>query len=75
MIELSAYLLKHFRKQDKALASLLLKHTALGATLNAGSGLSIGNLKNKMNEMGIINNTVSMQKLEGLLNNLIEMIA
>jgi chromate reductase, NAD(P)H dehydrogenase (quinone) len=34
---------------DKALASLLLTLTALGATMKARSVLSIGNIKNKMN--------------------------
>ena len=59
---------------DKALASLLLTLTALGATMNTGSGLSIGNIKNKMDETGIINDTETMQTLKRLLNNLIEMI-
>lgn len=59
---------------DKALASLLLTLTALGATMNTGSGLSIGNIKNKMDETGIINDKETMQTLKRLLNNLIEMI-
>jgi chromate reductase, NAD(P)H dehydrogenase (quinone) len=59
---------------DKALASLLLTLTALGTTMNAGSGLSIGNVKNKMNEAGIISDIETIQVLKHLLNNLIEMI-
>jgi len=59
---------------DKALASLLLTLTALGATMNAGSCLSIGNIKNKMNEAGILSDTETINALKQLLNSLIEMM-
>jgi chromate reductase, NAD(P)H dehydrogenase (quinone) len=59
---------------DKALASLLLTLTALGTKMNTGSGLSIGNIKNKMNEAGIISDIETIQALKQLLNGLIEMM-
>jgi chromate reductase len=59
---------------NRALASRLLTLTALGATMNAASSLSIGNIKNKMNEAGVINYTETMQSLKGLLNTLIQMM-
>ena len=59
---------------DKALVSLLLTLTALGATMNAGSSLGIGNIKNKMNDAGIISDIETIQTLKRLLNNLTEMI-
>ena len=59
---------------EKALASLLLTLAALGATMNPASSLSIGNIKNKMNEAGVINDTETMQSLKGLLNTLIQMM-
>lgn len=60
---------------DKALASLLLTLKALGTNMNAGSSLSIGNIKNKMNEAGEIIDEETIQSLEFILNNLLKTIS
>ncbi len=57
---------------EKALASLLRPVTALGATMNAASGLSIGNIKNKMNEKGEITDVETINALRSTMNDLLE---
>ena len=60
---------------DKALASLLLTLTALGTNMNADSSLSIGNIKNKINEAGEIADPGTMQALHSVLNGLLNNIS
>ena len=59
---------------EKALASLILTLTALGANIGTGSSLSIANIKNKMNQRGEIEDAETMQALQLLLNGLINKI-
>lgn len=59
---------------NKALASLLLTLTALGTKMSGGSGLSIGNIKNKMNEAGIMKDSETIQALKQLLNSVLGLI-
>ena len=56
---------------DKALASLLLTLKALGTNMNEGSSLSIGNIKNKINEAGEITDEETIVSLRSVLNNLL----
>lgn len=60
---------------DKALASLLLTLTALGTKMGNGSSLSIGNIKNKINEAGEITDPGTMQALHSVLNSLLNKIS
>ena len=60
---------------DKALASLLLTLTALGTNMHLTSSLSIGSIKNKMNETGAITDQQTMEALELILKDLIDRIA
>ncbi len=60
---------------DKALASLLLTLTALGTNKNSNSSLSIGNIKNKMNEAGNITDEATIKSLQLIINNLLETIS
>jgi len=60
---------------DKALASLLLTLKALGTNMNEDSSLSIGNIKNKMNEAGEIIDGETIQSLKSILNNLLKTIS
>lgn len=57
---------------DKALASLLLTLTALGANMGAGDSLSIAGLRMKMNEAGEITDQATRKALQQLLNQLIQ---
>jgi len=59
---------------DKALASLRLTLTALGANMTTDSSLSIGNVKNKMSESGEVKDAETIQALEKVLNSLINQI-
>lgn len=59
---------------DKALASLLQTLSALGTSMNAGSSLSIGNIKSKMTDTGLISDSKTKQDLYQILENLIKMI-
>jgi NAD(P)H-dependent FMN reductase len=56
---------------DKALASLLLTLTALGTKIGAGSSLSIGNIKNKMNNTGELIDVETISCLKLLLDGLL----
>lgn len=60
---------------DKALASLLLTLTALGTNKNSNSSLSIGNIKNKMNEAGEITDEETISSLQMILNGLLKTIS
>jgi len=63
-----------FSGGDKALASLMLTLTALGANMSSDSSLSIGNIKNKMSESGEVKDAETIQALDTVLNNLINQI-
>lgn len=60
---------------DKALASLLLTLTALGAKMSEGNSLSIGGLRIKMDESGEITDQATKNALQVLLNQLIKRIS
>lgn len=60
---------------DKALASLLLTLTALGASMSQGDSLSIAGLRIKMSESGEITDKATKAALENLLNRLISHIS
>lgn len=60
---------------DKALASLLLTLTALGASLGEGDSLSIPALRVKMNDSGEITDEATKTALQSLLNRLISRIS
>ncbi|MBK8610092.1 MAG: NAD(P)H-dependent oxidoreductase [Chitinophagaceae bacterium] len=60
---------------DKSLASLLLTLTALGANKNTLSSISIGNVKNKMNEAGEITDQETISSLQIILATLLETIS
>lgn len=60
---------------DKALASLLLTLTALGTNRKSNSSLSIGNIKNKMNEAGEITDEETINSLQIIFTALLETIA
>lgn len=64
-----------FTGGDKALASLLLTLTALGTNKTNHSSLSIGNIKNKMNEAGEITDAETIQLLVLILNDLVKTIS
>ncbi|MEO8770210.1 MAG: NAD(P)H-dependent oxidoreductase [Ferruginibacter sp.] len=59
---------------DKALASLMLTLTALGTNMAANASLSIANIKNKINEAGIVTEVESVSALQLLLENLISRV-
>ena len=59
---------------EKALASLLLTLTALGAAMHTGSSLSIPSIKNKINATGEITDAETINALRLLMNNLVEQI-
>ena len=63
-----------FSGGDKALASLRLTLTALGANMTTDSSLSIGNVKNRMSESGVVKDSETIQALETVLNGLINQI-
>ena len=56
---------------DKALASLLLTLTALGAHMGVDSSLSIANIKSKIADGGEISNDETITKLKLLLDGLL----
>lgn len=64
-----------FSGGDKALASLLLTLKALGTNMNTDSSLSIGNIKNKMNEASEIIDEETIKSLEYILNSLLKTIS
>jgi NAD(P)H-dependent FMN reductase len=64
-----------FSGGDKALASLLLTLTALGANMDADSSLSINDVKSKITETGEISNNETISKLKLLLDKLTGNIA
>jgi chromate reductase len=55
---------------DKALASLLLALTALGAHMDANSSLSIAHVKNKLADAGVCSDYETTNALQELINNL-----
>lgn len=59
---------------DKALASLLLTLTALGANMDADSSLSISTIKSKMNDSGEITSEETITELKLLLDGLLKRI-
>ncbi|HEY6435839.1 MAG TPA: NAD(P)H-dependent oxidoreductase [Ignavibacteriaceae bacterium] len=61
-----------FTGGDKALASLLLTLTALGTKMIANSTLSIGNIKNKLNEAGEIKDEQTIKSLQSILTELVQ---
>ena len=63
-----------FSGGDKALASLMLTLTALGANVDTNSSLSIGNIKNRMSESGEVNDAETLQTLDKVLKGLINHI-
>lgn len=56
---------------DKALASLLLTLTALGANMDAGSSISLSNIKSKMTDTGEFSDDETISDLKQLLNGLL----
>jgi NAD(P)H-dependent FMN reductase len=58
---------------DKALASLLLTLSALGTNMNKDSFLSIGDISNKMNRAGDVIDKETLQALQLILYNLINL--
>jgi NAD(P)H-dependent FMN reductase len=58
---------------DKALASLLLTLSALGTNMNKDSFLCIGDIRNKMNQAGDVIDKETLQALQLILNNLINL--
>ena len=63
-----------FSGGDKALASLMLTLTALGANVETNFSLSIGNIKNKMSESGEVKDAETIQALDKVLKDLINQI-
>lgn len=60
---------------NKALASLLLTLSALGTKTNENLELSIGSIKSKINDSGVVTDGKTLQSLEFLFNNLIASVA
>ena len=63
-----------FSGGDKALASLMLTLTALGANMIAESSLSIGYIKNKISESGEVKDAETIRELDTVLKGLINQI-
>lgn len=63
-----------FSGGDKALASLRLTLTALGASMTSDSSLSIGNVKNRMSESGEVKDGETIHALEIVLSGLMNQI-
>ena len=59
---------------DKALASLLLTLTALGANMGAGSSLSIASIKSKITDAGEITSDDTITELKIILDGLLKRI-
>ena len=59
---------------DKALASLLLTLTALGAKKNEQSSLSIPNIKMKLDNSGKLTDLKTIDQLKYQINNLLQLI-
>lgn len=59
---------------DKALASLLLTLTALGANMGVGSSLSIANIKSKITDTGEITSDETITELKIILDWLLKRI-
>lgn len=59
---------------DKALASLLLTLSALGTNTPQKTTLAIGTIKSKMNEIGVVTNSSTLQELNGVLISLLKSI-
>ena len=60
---------------DKALASLLLTLSALGARMDAGSSVSIANIKSKMSDEGVVTDYEAEMILSRLLDDLVKQIS
>jgi NAD(P)H-dependent FMN reductase len=60
---------------DKALASLLLTLSALGAGMDAASSVSIANIKSKMSDEGVVADYETEMTLRRLIDDLVKRIS